>query len=98
MIHSATVDLHFVAAESSMGFRAPAEAARILAESIDHSHKGELVAARPGQIQPQPRATDARSAPAQFLRRASTGTQRFRRLVFRTGPAPLAPPLLLSGP
>jgi nitrite reductase (cytochrome c-552) len=33
-----------VAAENSMGFHAPAEAARILAESIDYSRQGELAA------------------------------------------------------
>jgi nitrite reductase (cytochrome c-552) len=36
--------LDFVAAENSMGFHAPAEAARILAESIDHSRQGQLAA------------------------------------------------------
>jgi nitrite reductase (cytochrome c-552) len=38
--------LDFVAAENSMGFHAPAEAARILAESIDFSRQGELAARR----------------------------------------------------
>ncbi len=36
--------LDFVAAENSMGFHAPAEAARILAESIDDSRQAQLVA------------------------------------------------------
>lgn len=36
--------LDFVAAENSMGFHAPAEVARILAESIDYSRQGQLVA------------------------------------------------------
>jgi nitrite reductase (cytochrome c-552) len=36
--------LDFVAAENSMGFHAPAEAARILAESIDYSRQAQLVA------------------------------------------------------
>ncbi|HVV48349.1 MAG TPA: ammonia-forming cytochrome c nitrite reductase subunit c552 [Polyangia bacterium] len=36
--------LDFVAAENSMGFHAPAEAARILAESIDYSRQGEIAA------------------------------------------------------
>ena len=36
--------LDFVAAENSMGFHAPAEAARILAESIDYSRQAELLA------------------------------------------------------
>ncbi len=37
--------LDFVAAENSMGFHAPAETARILAESIDYSRQGQLAAA-----------------------------------------------------
>jgi nitrite reductase (cytochrome c-552) len=36
--------LDFVAAENSMGFHAPAETARILAESIDFSRQGQLAA------------------------------------------------------
>jgi nitrite reductase (cytochrome c-552) len=36
--------LDFVAAENSMGFHAPAESARILAESIDYSRQAELAA------------------------------------------------------
>ena len=36
--------IDFVAAENSMGFHAPAEAARILAESIDFARQGELAA------------------------------------------------------
>jgi nitrite reductase (cytochrome c-552) len=36
--------LDFVAAENSMGFHAPAEVARILAESIDYSRQAQLVA------------------------------------------------------
>jgi nitrite reductase (cytochrome c-552) len=36
--------LDFVAAENSMGFHAPAEAARILAESIDFARQGQLAA------------------------------------------------------
>ena len=38
------VALDFVAAENSMGFHAPAEAARILAESIDYARQAELAA------------------------------------------------------
>ena len=38
--------LDFVAAENSMGFHAPAETARILAESIDFSRQGEIEALR----------------------------------------------------
>jgi hypothetical protein len=36
--------IDFVAAENSMGFHAPAEAARILAESIDFARQAELAA------------------------------------------------------
>jgi nitrite reductase (cytochrome c-552) len=36
--------LDFVAAENSMGFHAPAEVARILAESIDFSRQAQLAA------------------------------------------------------
>jgi len=40
--------LDFIAAENSMGFHAPQEAARILAEAIDYARQGELAAARAG--------------------------------------------------
>jgi formate-dependent nitrite reductase cytochrome c552 subunit len=36
--------LDFVAAENSMGFHAPQESARILAESIDDGRRGQLIA------------------------------------------------------
>jgi nitrite reductase (cytochrome c-552) len=36
--------LDFVAAENSMGFHAPQEAARILAEAIDYARQGQIVA------------------------------------------------------
>jgi nitrite reductase (cytochrome c-552) len=36
--------LDFIAAENSMGFHAPAEAARVLAEAIDFARQGELAA------------------------------------------------------
>ena len=39
--------LDFVAAENSMGVHAPAEAARILAESIDFSRQAQLAARTP---------------------------------------------------
>jgi nitrite reductase (cytochrome c-552) len=38
--------LDFVSAENSMGFHAPQEAARILAEAIDYARQGELAVAR----------------------------------------------------
>lgn len=37
--------LDFVAAENSMGFHAPQEAARILGEAIDYARQGQLIAA-----------------------------------------------------
>ena len=36
--------LDFVSAENSMGFHAPQETARILAESIDYARQGEALA------------------------------------------------------
>lgn len=36
----------FIAAENSMGFHAPQESARILAEAIDYARQGEIIAAR----------------------------------------------------
>lgn len=36
--------LDFIAAENSMGFHAPQESARILAEAIDYARQGELIA------------------------------------------------------
>jgi nitrite reductase (cytochrome c-552) len=44
--------LDFIEAENSMGFHAPGEAARILAESIDYARQGQL-ALRPG-LAPSP--------------------------------------------
>ena len=44
--------LDFVAAENSMGFHAPQETARILAEAIDYARQGQL-AARGVSIQPR---------------------------------------------
>jgi nitrite reductase (cytochrome c-552) len=38
--------LDFVAAENSLGFHAPAEAARILAEAIDYARQGEVATVR----------------------------------------------------
>ena len=36
--------LDFIAAENSMGFHAPQEAARVLGEAIDYARQGELAA------------------------------------------------------
>lgn len=38
--------IDFIAAENSMGFHAPQEAARILAEAIDYARQGEILAGR----------------------------------------------------
>jgi nitrite reductase (cytochrome c-552) len=44
--------IDFVAAENSMGFHAPQEAARILAEAIDYARQGEVLAAKPVRTTP----------------------------------------------
>ena len=49
--------LDFVSAENSMGFHAPQETARVLAEAIDYARQGQIVAAG---LQP---ASAAPSAP-----------------------------------
>jgi nitrite reductase (cytochrome c-552) len=41
--------LDFIAAENSMGFHAPQEAARMLGEAIDYAHRGSLLAAGFGE-------------------------------------------------
>ncbi|MDP1662380.1 MAG: ammonia-forming cytochrome c nitrite reductase subunit c552, partial [Phycisphaerales bacterium] len=51
----------FVAAENSMGFHAPQEAARILAEAIDYARQGQLTLPRPEK---KPAALDASLPPA----------------------------------
>ena len=38
--------LDFIAAENSMGFHAPQEAARLLAEAADYARQGEVAAIR----------------------------------------------------
>ena len=39
--------LDYIAAENSMGFHAPQEAARILGEAIDYARQGQLELAKP---------------------------------------------------
>ena len=58
--------LDFIAAENSMGFHAPQEAARVLAQAIDYARQGELAAretmfsaAAPAPASPKPAAADA---------------------------------------
>ncbi len=45
--------LDFVAAENSMGFHAPQESARLLAEAIDLAHRGRLSLTQPLSIRPK---------------------------------------------
>ncbi len=45
---SAQFKLDFIEAENSMGFHAPQEAARILAESVDEARRGQVVLRDPG--------------------------------------------------
>jgi Formate-dependent nitrite reductase, periplasmic cytochrome c552 subunit len=47
--------LDFIAAENSMGFHAPQEAAKTLGEALDYSRQGELAVVRLG-IAPPPKA------------------------------------------
>jgi len=44
--------LDFIAAENSMGFHAPQEAARILGESIDYARQGQIALRDAGQAKP----------------------------------------------
>jgi len=51
--------LDFIAAENSMGFHAPQEAAKVLAEAIDYARQGEIAVLRgksPARSAPQPAA------------------------------------------
>jgi hypothetical protein len=60
--------LDFVAAENSMGFHAPQEAARILAEAIDYARQGELAVARDRvSIWPAQARTAGARAPRQIV-------------------------------
>jgi nitrite reductase (cytochrome c-552) len=52
--------LDFIAAENSMGFHAPQEAAKVLAEALDYARQGELAAV----IWRTPRVKVAAAAPA----------------------------------
>jgi nitrite reductase (cytochrome c-552) len=61
----------FIAAENSMGFHAPQEAARILGEAIDYARKGQIAtlagaieANAPEQTSPEPASSAATSASA----------------------------------
>jgi nitrite reductase (cytochrome c-552) len=61
---SAQWRLDFIAAENSMGFHAPHEAARILAEAIDLARQGQLAVVSSVPSAAPPPAPPAGSAPA----------------------------------
>jgi nitrite reductase (cytochrome c-552) len=54
--------LDFIAAENSMGFHAPQEASKILAEAIDYARQGQIAALRVGG---RPASAGAAAQPAQ---------------------------------
>jgi nitrite reductase (cytochrome c-552) len=56
--------LDFIAAENSMGFHAPQEAARILGEAIDFARQGEIAALHAMEPAPAPAAPATPAAPA----------------------------------
>ncbi len=56
--------LDFISAENSMGFHAPQEAARILAESIDYARQGELAVDARALATPEPKTPGAGRPPA----------------------------------
>ena len=70
--------LDFIAAENSMGFHAPQEAARLLGEALDYAREGEVAAVKAGGGCSAPTAASASSAAP-----AMTGSLRER---FRSRP------------
>ena len=56
--------LDFIAAENSMGFHAPQEAARILGEALDYARQGELAAVKWQSVKPGTKVAAAAPAPA----------------------------------
>jgi nitrite reductase (cytochrome c-552) len=50
--------LDFISAENSMGFHAPQEAARILAEAIDYARQGQLIAEQLRRTKPMASARE----------------------------------------
>jgi nitrite reductase (cytochrome c-552) len=58
--------LDFIAAENSMGFHAPQEAARVLGEAIDYARQGQVAAmtAAPAPVGPTGAGTGSAAAPA----------------------------------
>lgn len=64
--------LDFIAAENSMGFHAPQEAARILGEAVDYARQGQVAALRatmgiPHEEQQPPAINDPDDAPDEML-------------------------------
>lgn len=55
--------LDFIAAENSMGFHAPQEAARVLGEAIDYARQGQVLVLRLGAADAAPTDTSEPSAP-----------------------------------
>ena len=56
--------LDFIAAENSMGFHAPQEAARVLGEAIDYARQGQIAAMTATAAAPAREAAPAASTPA----------------------------------
>src|SRR6185295_3646802 len=56
--------LDFIAAENSMGFHAPQEAARVLGEAIDYARQGQIAVVSLGQATAPPAAPAAKVSPA----------------------------------
>jgi nitrite reductase (cytochrome c-552) len=82
--------LDFIAAENSMGFHAPQEAARVLGEAIDYARQGQiaaLTATEPAPAQPAP----AQPAPAAPTPAAPTPAAPAPAAPAPAQPAPAAP-------
>lgn len=62
--------LDFIAAENSMGFHAPQEAARVLGEAADYARQGQVAALNWRKLAPTPQATS--EAPAQAAAATTT--------------------------
>jgi nitrite reductase (cytochrome c-552) len=67
--------LDFIAAENSMGFHAPQESARVLAEAIDFARQGELAALRRGAGPVVKQAQASTPAPAAIVPTAATAAK-----------------------
>ena len=89
--------LDFIAAENSMGFHAPQEAAMVLGEALDYARQGELAVIRLGfgatKVAAATPAPAAAPAPARRLPRRQRSPEvlppfEFRRAAPRAGVAP----------